>query len=417
MQLKIKKTFLAIIILFLLTSCLGKKNSKVAGSGNGIKDSINTEINKIYRQGFFNGFAVSIVSENGTLYQNGFGFSDVSTNRRYTDHTIQNIASVSKTLVGIALLKAQELGKLNLDSPVEKYLPFKVINPYYPQDKITIRQLATHTSTITDNEYYLSKNYVLRPGQDLKDAKLNFDGEQTFIAHDSIVSLGSFLENILSSKGKWYQESSFLHNKPGALYMYSNTGTSLAAYIIEQATGISFSAFTDQYILKPLKMTASGWQFDKIDFSKFSRLYENPATALPYYETISYPDGGFITSVNDLSIFLAELIRGYSGKGIILSKESYKEYFKPQLTASNFLDRNVRNPYSESYNVGIFIGFGYTGYIGHTGGDPGVLSMMYFDPETNLGRIMIFNTNFSDKAGNDAFYSIWNILEQYQSRI
>lgn len=164
-------------------------------------------------------------------------------------------------------------------------------------------------------------------------------------------------------------------------------------------------------------MKDSGWSFEEIQFSEFSRLYENPATLLPYYQSATYPDGGFITSINDLSKYLTELIKGYNGKGTLLTPKSYKEYFTPQLTASHFTERNDKNPYSESYNVGIFMGFGYTGYIGHTGGDPGVMSMLFFDPKNNLGRIMIFNTNFSDKKGNDAFYGIWNALEKYQNKL
>ncbi|GAA5102423.1 serine hydrolase domain-containing protein [Chryseobacterium ginsengisoli] len=374
-------------------------------------NNITKEINKIYAQKKFNGFAVSVVDENGTLYQKGFGFSDVESQKKYSENTIQNIASISKTFVGIALLKAQELGKLNLDDPVEKYLPFTIIaNPDFPNEKITIRQLATHTSSISDNEYYLSKNYFLKADQNLHGAKLNFDDEQIFNPSDSLLSMQVFLENTLAENGKW-NKNSFTNKKPGEIYEYSNVGTTLAAFIVEQATGKKFNDFTKEYILKPLNMNASGWKFKEINFSNYSKLYENPETVLPFYECATYPDGGFITSVNDLSKYLTELIKGYNGKGKILSKESYKEYFKPQLSASNFIERNNKNPYSESYNVGIFIGFGYTGYIGHTGGDPGVMSMMFFNPKTNIGRIMIFNTNFTDKEGNDAFYNIWNILE------
>lgn len=231
-----------------------------------------------------------------------------------------------------------------------------------------------------------------------------------------MVSMNSFLESILSENGKWNVDS-YSKNKPGAVYEYSNIGTALAAVIVENATGDSFQGFTNKYILKPLNMKSSGWRFNEVEFSNFSRLYEDVQTPLPYYEMITYPDGGFITSVNDLSLFLRELIRGYNGNGTILSKDSYREYFKPQLSSENFVDRNERNPYSESYNVGIFIGYGYTGYVGHTGGDPGVLSMMFFNPETNIGRIMIYNTNFTDKKGNDAFYNIWNLLEQFEGKL
>ncbi|AZB08022.1 class A beta-lactamase-related serine hydrolase [Chryseobacterium sp. G0162] len=406
------KIIIFLIVSLSLISCHGMKNNSTSAYHK-VQNSLDVEINKIYQQGNFNGFSVAIVNDQSTLYQKGFGFSDIKEKKPYTLNTIQNIASVSKTLVGIALLKAQELGKLKLDDPIQKYLPFKTVNPNFPQKTITIRQLATHTSSILDNEFYLSKNYFLKPKQNLNGAKLTFDDEQVFNPSDSILTMGSFLENVLSEHGKW-NENSFSTHKPGEIYEYSNVGTALAAFIIEQATGQEFSAFTKEYILKPLQMNDSGWKFEDIQFSKFSRLYENPKTVLPYYLSATYPDGGFITNISDLSKYLTELIKGYNGKGTILNPKSYKEYFTPQLTATNFTERNTQNPYNESYNVGIFMGFGYTGYIGHTGGDPGVMSMLFFDPKNNLGRIMIFNTNFSDKKGNDAFYGIWNVLEKYQ---
>lgn len=148
-----KKIYSFIVLSLALMSCsvsTETKNNQLA---------LTNEINTIYQQKKFNGFAVSIVDEDGILYKHGFGFSDVENNKKYTTETIQNIGSVSKTFVGIALLKAQELGKLNLDDSINKYLPFKVCNPNFPKDKFTIRQLASHTSSITDNEYYSSKNF------------------------------------------------------------------------------------------------------------------------------------------------------------------------------------------------------------------------------------------------------------------
>ncbi len=409
------KLIVAVAAAFLLISCNNTTNNTAANKK--ITDSLDAELNLVSEKEIFNGFSVSIVNQKGTLYQNGFGYADKEAKRKYTDSTIQNIASISKTFVGIALLKAQELGKLQLDAPINKYLPFKIINPLFPSAEITIRHLATHTSGIVDNEYYLTKNYYLKPGQYLKGLKLAFDDTQVFNPYDSIVSMEVFLKNLLDANGKWHTKEVFKNTKPGELYEYSNTGTTLAAYIIERATGRSFSTFTKAYILKPLQMNASGWKFEDVDFSKYSRLYENPTTPLPFYSMISYPDGNFITSIHDLSLYLAELIKGYEGNGIILNKESYKELYKPQLTEKNFEDRNMSNPYNESYNVGILMGFGYTGYIGHTDGDPGVASMMFFDPTTKTGRILIINTSFSDKTGNDAFYSIWDKLEKYQSKL
>jgi len=410
------KLTLFIISILTLVSCKNGTHTK-NNETNQQKDSLTLEIKDASKNVVFNGFAVSIVNDKGTLYQRGFGFADIENQKKYTDSTIQNIGSISKTFVGLALLKAQELGKLKLDDPINKYLPFKVVNPNFPSTDITLRHLATHTSSITDNDFYLTKNYFLKENQDLKGLNLVFEETQVFNPKDSVVSMEIFLKNLLVEKGKWNTKETYTKNKPGDIYEYSNIGTTLAAFVLEKATGETFDKFTTEYILRPLKMNASGWHFEDINFANYSKLYENPKTVLPFYGMVSYPDGNFITSMNDLSLYLSELIKGYNGNGTILSKESFKEYFKPQLGANNFIDRNDKNPFSESYNVGIFIGFGYTGYIGHTGGDPGVGSMMFFDPKNNIGRILIINTSFSDKIGNDTFYGIWDKLEKYQTKL
>lgn len=380
-------------------------------------DSLTADLEALRAQGYFNGFGVAVVDRQGVRYQHGFGFADAAARTPYNLHTLQNIGSVSKTLVGLALLKAQELGQLKLDDPVNQYLPFKVVNPAFPDVPITLRMLANHTSSIRDNDFYLSKNYYLKPGQVLAGLPLTFDEDQAFVPADSAVALPVFLQNVLTPTGRWYQAKGFLAHRPGELYEYSNVGAALAAYAVERASGMPFPRFTARYITRPLHMRASGWSFAEVDFARHSRLYESPAVALPFYGLATYPDGNFITSVADLSRYLHELIRGYYGQGKVLRPASYQELYRPQLAAANFEHRNERNPYSESYNVGIFMGFGHTGFIGHTGGDPGVVSLLFFDPKTGLGRLLMLNTSFSDKAGGAAMYKIWDTLARYQPRL
>lgn len=395
--------------LFALVSTFGfcQKSSSEAAS-----KAITKTLDSIAKTGFFNGFSVAISDEKGTLYSHGFGFSDVSSGTLYTEKTIQNIGSVSKTLVGLAIMKAVDLGKLKLDDDVNKYLPFKVVNPKFPAVPITVRMLANHTSSIVDSDAYLSKNYYLKPDQNHEGLPLEFE-DQKFIGYDEALSLENYLKAVLTPDGKYFEENTFA-GKPGEFYGYSNTGTALAAYVTALAVKIPFATFCEKHILKPLKMNASGWDFSMVDFKNYSRLYADPKTALPFYALTTYPDGNFITSSNDMSKYLTELINGYTGKGKILSRESYAEYFRPQLQASNFKERNEKNPYNESYNVGIFMGFGYTGMVGHTGGDPGVSSLMFIDPKTKIGRYMVVNTNFSDKDGMKAFFAIWAVLEKWQ---
>ncbi len=401
--------------LFCLFSCETDQPAHPTAT-DPLADSLTHELNSFRKGGSFNGFAVSIVTEKGTLYQQGFGYSDLAAKKAYTDTTIQNIGSVSKTFIGVVLLKAQELGLLRLDDPVNKYLPFRVVNPHFPDSDITIRQLATHTSGIRDNDFYPTQNYYLKEKQDLTGLKLVFDETQSFIPAKEAVSMKTFLENMLTAGGKWSKDS-YLEYPPGKRYEYSNIGATLAALVVEEASGEDFARFTKKYILKPLNMKASGWRFKEVTCSNYSRLYERPDQVLPFYALVSYPDGNFITSVHDLSLYLNELIKGFNGKGTILSPESYREYFRQQLKAEHFTERETDNPYSENYNVGIFIGFGPTGYIGHTGGDPGVASMLFFDPKTNTGRILVVNTAIADKKGVKTFFGIWDALEKYQDRL
>jgi CubicO group peptidase (beta-lactamase class C family) len=381
------------------------------------QDSLTEELEALRSRGYFNGFGVAIVSGQGVLYQRGFGFADAQTRKPYGIHTIQNIASVSKTVVGLALLKAQELGKLTLDDSVNKYLPFRVVNPAFPKVPITLRHLATHTSGIRDNDFYFRKNYYLKPGQNLTGLPPTFEDEQTLISADSAVTLPVFLQAVLTPQGKWYQPKGFLARRPGELYEYSNVGAALAAYVVERATGQPFPAFTARYITRPLHLRDSGWNFGEVDFAQYSRLYQSPTVAQPYYGLTTYPDGNFISSVADLSLYLRELIRGYQGRGTVLRPASYRELFRPQLAAGNFKQRKEGNPYSDSYNTGLFMGFSYNGFIGHTGGDPGVVTLLFFDPKSGIGRLILLNTSITDKAGGATLYKIMDTLAKYQQRV
>src|SRR6185436_9845830 len=82
----------------------------------------------------------------------------------FTPNTIMNVGSIAKPFTGVALMRAVQEGKLSLDEDINAYLPFRVVNPYYPMEKITLRHLATHTSGITDqwsvykNTYHFGGN-------------------------------------------------------------------------------------------------------------------------------------------------------------------------------------------------------------------------------------------------------------------
>jgi CubicO group peptidase (beta-lactamase class C family) len=381
-----------------------------------LRDSLRQQLTALHAGGHINGFGVAIVNEKDILFEGGFGFADVNAQRPYTARTVQNIASISKTLIGIALLKAQEMGKLNLDDPLSKYLDFTVRNPHFPEAEITLRQLATHTSSITDGAIYDEKSYILHLPLDslLVDSlhipeEFNPPGEHT--------DMEVLLQAVLDEQGQWYSSEQYLQEPPGALFEYSNIGATLAAYVLEIATGEKYPAFTTKHILEPLGMTSSGWVFSEIDMSRHTKLYASPSTELPLYTLITYPDGGLLTSAHELGLYLQELIRGYMGEGTLLRQESYQELFTPQLEEANFSERDADFVYNDEYNLGIFMGFSAHDYIGHTGGDPGVSSLMFFHTANKTGRLLLLNTDLINDEAFEQFVEIWNTLEKYQDRL
>lgn len=373
-------------------------------------EQLTEELEQISKLGHINGFSVAIVNSDSIVYTQGFGYSDIVQKKEYTSNTVQTIASISKTVIGISLLKAQELGKLKLDDPINKYLPFTVINPYFPAEPVTIRHLASHTSTIKDASQYEGKGYVLIERENAG-AKVN----KNFRPPNEMMDYAVFLENILSEKGAWYKKKNFIKKKPGEIFEYSNIGAGLAALVLQNAVNEPFHQFSKTHVFTPLNLSNTGWSLSDVDGSKHTKLYADIETELAPYQLINYPDGGLITSSTDLGLYLSELISGYQGKGAVLNKESYAELFSPNLNDDNHKNRS-ESSYNDEYNMGIFMGMSATGQIGHSGGDPGVTSLMFFNSDTKMGKLLIANTKLS-KEGIKNFIQIFKTLASYETRL
>jgi len=406
------KNLIFIIVLILCVSCQKTKEKKKTLNNNTNNDlvinALHKEIDSLYNTGVFNGFSATIVDTSGVLYNKGFGYADVNTKRKYTDKTIINIASVSKVFIGVALLKAQEMNLIDLDDPINNHLPFEVINLNYPKEVITIRQLATHTSSVVDTDIYMQTCYVNQDDIPLAENLKERYGLYYQNPSTDWIPLNEYLMKILNKDDEFYIASTFANRKPGDFYEYSNIGAALCALVIEYAAKKPFHEFTSEHIFQPLKMEATSWLFEEVDTSNYSKLYtENQV--LPYYKILSYPDGGLITSSTDLSKFLIDLISGYSGNGGILKQKSYKELYKPQLERSTFSESK-----NKGFNSGIFFELeGDYDEIGHTGGDPGTNIYMYFNTETKKGRILITNTDSRKENAGEVFSGIWNAIGEY----
>jgi len=384
----------------------------------GYSQNQNPELTKtlqsIYKKSGFPGFAVAVLNENGIVYENVFGFADVKNKLPYTTNSVQNIGSVSKTFIGAALMKAVELGYFNLDSDLNAVFPFNVSNPDFPNEPITIRQLATHTSSITDNENVYSKTFYPNEYSDVKSPLY-----KDFIAHSTIpnradLELSTFLKSYLSQDGKLFSKANFASEKPGTSFHYSNIASALAAYIIEVKANMPFDQFCKKYIFKPLQMHETSWKLNDSIVKNHVKIYNRKKQYYPLYSEITYPDGSLKTSISDLSKYLIEMINGFDGTGKILSKESFTTLFQKQFPEGQFpLGFDPKEP-----NSGIFWRFKSNGQIGHTGSDLGITTFMFFDPKTKTGKIFLANIEFDDpqKEGVDPklvsdFVKVWKALD------
>jgi CubicO group peptidase (beta-lactamase class C family) len=130
------------------------------------------------------------------------------------------VASISKLVGALAVMRLVEQGKIDLDRDVSDYLKWQVRNPAFPDAPITMRQLLTHRTGIRDNIDY-------------------------------IIPLDGRLETVLSNPQAWEAK-----HAPGAYFAYANLNSPLIAAVMEAATGERFDRLVARLVLEPLKIDA-----------------------------------------------------------------------------------------------------------------------------------------------------------------
>jgi CubicO group peptidase (beta-lactamase class C family) len=338
------------------------------------------------------GVGAAIIVDKKIVWMKGFGFADKENKIPFTPHTIMNIASISKTFTGVCMMRLVEQKKLSLDEDINRYLPFKVINPNFPNEKITLRMIASHSSSLADRyPFYTDHTYI-------------YGG-------DSREPLGEFLQNYFVRGGKYYSDSNFYKAKPGTYWEYSNIAAALAGYMVEIRSGKKLNEYSRELIFKPFGMNNTGWFLSEVDLSKHAKLYRNEGDStinIPLYGSTSYPDGGLRTSVSDLSkFFIAMLNEGVYNGSHLLKKETLTEMQRLRFTKSNQpqnLDVTERNEaiFWRTKNNGA--------WLGHGGTDPGLKTLMLTDVNKTAGVILFTNTEDDNAKRTGAFFKLFGEL-------
>ena len=398
------RKFSLLICLLFLCSARGQDHNP----------ELTNTLQKLYQKSGFPGFAVAVVNENGVVYQHAFGYADIKNKLPYKINSVQNIGSISKTFIGVALMKAIELGYFTIETEVDSVLPFQVSNPNFPGIPLTIRQLATHTSSIVDDENVYSKTFYPNRYSDVKSPLYQKFLKTSTTPGRTDTELSGFLKSYLSADGNLYKPTNFDTKKPGTAYHYSNIASALAAYLIEIKSNMPFDVFCQKYIFEPLQLKQTSWKLNDSIAKNHVKIYNRKKQNYPLYSEITYPDGSLKTSINDLSTYLIEMIKGYNGNGQLLSKSSFENLFRKQ-----FQDDQLPIGYDpKEPNSGIFWRIKGNGQMGHTGSDLGVTTFMFFDPKTKIGKIFLTNMEFDDPEKGDVdqklvaqFVAIWKALD------
>ena len=317
--------------------------------------------------GHFPSLTAAILKDDELIWSDGYGFYDIEKEKFATEDTIYNIASISKTITSTALMQLCEQGLFDLDDDVNEYLPFSLRNPHFPDIPITFRTLLSHQSSLAEDpiEYY-QYSYT-------------FGG-------DSPVSLYPFLETYLVPGGNNYTAEVWSSDMPGDSFHYANIGFALIGFLVEQISGKPFDHYCIEHIFLPLNMDNTSYRLSNIDSDHLAIPYDfsdGEYIKNEQYGYIDYPAGTVRTSVSELSHFLiAHMNKGIYQDVRLLNEETVN------------LMHSVHYPNSH-YGLGWGIVTSSRGYkyIGHEGGDIGIVTSMYIRESDNTAVIIFVNVS------------------------
>jgi CubicO group peptidase (beta-lactamase class C family) len=146
------------------------------------------------------------------------GFADRTTKRRVTADDPVRVASITKLVVALGVMRMVEAGKLDLDRDASDYLGWRLRNPGYPETPITLRMLLSHTAGVRD-------------------------------ANDYRVPLGKTVQGALADPKAWEAK-----HAPGKYFAYSNLNFPIIGSAMERVSGERFDALMQRLVLKPLKI-------------------------------------------------------------------------------------------------------------------------------------------------------------------
>ena len=301
------------------------------------------------------------------------------------EHTLFNVASISKTFVAALALQEAEAGRLDLDGDVAPLLGFEFQHPMHPTIAITPRMLMTHTSGLIDDFLDLSIT----------------NGDPT-------ESLDAFARSYSADATHWGAA-------PGTTRDYCNACIAVLARVIEQTSGTDFRALSRTRLFDPLALDGAGWFFADVDASRLVNFYTWSRVRgygeLPHQGFAHYPAGMLMISLSGLERWTLGHLQGGTLEGTrFLSEASVAETRRVQFPA---ISRGQAMVWYYANHAG-------SRWLSHSGSSFGASTQLLYRPED--GRLIIVLTNsdayirsrFGLPGGSDA---IDRIIERMDAEL
>ena len=358
---------------------------------------ISTELDKFFERkmgkAHIAGLQAAFISKGELKWVGSYGKSDYLKNAWVNDSTLFMIASCSKPVTALGLMKLYDKGLIDLDGDINDYLPFEIRNPDYPSEPVTFRMLLAHTSSFRDNTPLLVSLYTFENGG------------------DATISLERFIKDYFLTDGKYYDaKKNFSSVRPGTQKNYSNAGYALIGYLVQQISGKDFSTYMQEEIFHPLNMHSSFWFLKNIPHNNISLPHEfmegksddTTYKVLKHYGFPDYPDGQLRTNVYDYAQIIKLMVNmGKVDGNTFLSEKTMDSFLMVQFPETDKWQAIAWN-YNEFDNWLYYLLM--PRLPSHTGVDPGVATVTSFDPKTGNGAIIFANTLTHNFKGHKALY-------------
>jgi CubicO group peptidase (beta-lactamase class C family) len=329
------------------------------------------------------GLQVASIGHGELVWHGSYGVKEFNTTDEINDSTLFMMASCSKPVTALAIMKLYDQEKLGLDDAIAGYLPFRISNPHYPEEKITFRMLLAHTSSLRDNWVVYDSLYTLPEGG------------------DSPLELQTFVKDYFTEGGRFYSATAnFANEQPGSTFDYCNMGYALLGVLIEQISGKSFSQYMQEEIFRPLQMNNSYWFLKEIPHENIARPHEivpeEDPRILNHYGFPSFPDGQLRTTATDYAQILKLMInRGKVNESSYISESTVDEFLEiqfPQIAKYQAIAWNFNEFDAFLYKIIMPRYLFMRKLPGHSGYDPGVDTYVVFDPKKKTGAIIFMNS-------------------------